>query len=769
MAVNKNAKNLTSLSLAALKAAGHEMRAWFAVQVGKDFLFYIDKKITQPRKFKEPLALQKVLTALKVREAKDINAKSLVIAGTIQSAGEAYEMTVGIKSNGGGKSTLKTLLLDATFKRIVGNVEIVKQHGGNLDLDDVEMDASIKTEMKEEGIAGVKVVIDEENNETIEVPENLRKALKVFKWWDAEGRATLEGFSGGASVDDEDTLQTINRRLKKFAKEKMYKLFADGIIWDGPLKKLRPKHYDLTKDVLRDVIKQTEDLLDNLQDSKGETDFDDLASEIVTAIEDDAEELGELEMIGKRLKLNDSQFLQFMDAGRGHLVRIKDLVSKYSNEEVKALLKYMGGGNWDRFIFQLEVLSNWSDLAEAVQMATSVKNLCKYFDRYQSFEPFEIVQIAKSVRFDKPAFKEKMGERQAVVDAQMKRDSYEMVLFSHPDIGASYLADVDDRIIVGPGWTFQVDITLKANTPKELNYGLNNPRILQKIKDAGDFSGMMSAMQGEYRRLVDKYFDETQESLDVIERKLLKFIERQKEGAIENAMTCAKAEFGKKANIAYEQRSRALTCTFNAVTLGFGVMATAAGFATTLAAGLVGLHGTLKALDSTVRAFRSSYQGFERNMRDAEGSYKTAGTVVDTMRADAGQIGARILQTAFGELSNSFAKGKQYLDMAEGDLEKIDDRTNDIVVGLEKYIIESDEVTKTMENFEQELNVLKSVSTVPAEKVSKMERELAQLKDTVTNIRLGIHNIMENCAQQSNYVDNCKDRINKVKGVAKEC
>ena len=43
MAVNKNAKRLTALSVAALKAAGGDVRAWFAVQVGKDFLFYIDK------------------------------------------------------------------------------------------------------------------------------------------------------------------------------------------------------------------------------------------------------------------------------------------------------------------------------------------------------------------------------------------------------------------------------------------------------------------------------------------------------------------------------------------------------------------------------------------------------------------------------------------------------------------------------------------------------------------------------------------------------
>ena len=356
MAVNKNAKNLTSLSLAALKSAGHELRAWFAVQVGTDYLFYIDKKITQPMKFKEPLALKKVLTALKVRDAKSINKDALVVAGTIQSAGEAYEMTIGVKSNGGGKSTLKSLVKDANFKRIVGNVEIVKQHGGNVGEDDLEMDASIKTEMKEKGVSGVKVVVDEENNETIEVPDNLRKALKVFKWWDAEGRASLESLSGGASVDDEETLQTIKRRLKKFAKEKMYKLFADGIIWDGPLKKLRPRHYDLTKDVLRDVLKQTDDLLANLQDSKNESDFDDLASEIVEAVEDDAEEFGELEMIGKRLKLSEGQFLRFMDAGKSHLPLIKDLVSKYSNDDVKLLLKYVGGGNWDRLILQLELM-----------------------------------------------------------------------------------------------------------------------------------------------------------------------------------------------------------------------------------------------------------------------------------------------------------------------------------------------------------------------------------------------------------------------------
>ena len=57
-------------------------------------------------------------------------------------------MTVKVKANGGGKSTLKSLVKDAGFKKIVGNVEIVKAHRGEVDTADAEMD-SIRTEMKE--------------------------------------------------------------------------------------------------------------------------------------------------------------------------------------------------------------------------------------------------------------------------------------------------------------------------------------------------------------------------------------------------------------------------------------------------------------------------------------------------------------------------------------------------------------------------------------------------------------------------------------------
>ena len=372
MAVNKNAKRLTALSVAALKAAGGDVRAWFAVGVGKDFLFYIDKKVAQPTKFKEPLTLKNMLTKLKVDVASTIQKDSLVIAGTIQSAeGQAAcEMTVKVKANGGGKSTLKSLVKDAGFKKIVGNVEIVTAHRGEVDTADAEMDSTIRTEMKDKKVKGVKVTPGEhEGEEKIEVPDNLRKALKVYKWWDKDGRADMErildavqGVAPETPIDDatkseaEDTLQTIHRRLKKFAKAGMYDLFADGKFWPGKLAKLRPQDYDLTKPVLKNLLKQTDSLLKSLQGAKNASDFTDQSTELLASIEDDAQEYSELETIGRRLQLDDGDFLEFMEAGKGQLPLVKDLVSKFSNADVKMLLKHVGGGNWDHLFLQIMMM-----------------------------------------------------------------------------------------------------------------------------------------------------------------------------------------------------------------------------------------------------------------------------------------------------------------------------------------------------------------------------------------------------------------------------
>ena len=169
---------------------------------------------------------------------------------------------------------------------------------------------------------------------------------------------------------------------------------------------------------------------------------------------------------------------------------------------------------------------------KTVQMAGSVKNLCKYVNRHDALEPYEVVEMAARAGFDKATFKANIQAKQAEIDAEPKVTSYTMVLFSHPDIGTSFLAGLDDRIDVAAGWAFQVDVTLTAKSAADLKHGLDNPRILQKIKDAGDFPGMMRRVQEQYLELLKNDFDPTPEnssaSLAVVESKAGRLLRRKK-------------------------------------------------------------------------------------------------------------------------------------------------------------------------------------------------------------------------------------------------
>ena len=413
-----------------------------------------------------------------------------------------------------------------------------------------------------------------------------------------------------------------------------------------------------------------------------------------------------------------------------------------------------------------------NNLENAVKMAGSVKNLCKYFDRHKDLEPYQIVEIALGAGFDKATFKEAIKGKQKEIDEADKVTSYSMVLFSHPDIGKSFLAGIHKDIVITPGWTFQVDVDLVAKSGKELRYGLDNPRILQKIKDAGDFRGMMGRVQSKYRELVNDWdvnSPTADAELERVEDALVQYIELEKDAAIKRATKCASEEFGKKADIKADARSRAISCGLKALGTGLGVMASIAAVGIGLPAALVTIHGTLKGLDSTVRAFRSSYNGFEFNMQSAESCYKSAGSVVNTMRADAAQIGARVLQTAFGEISNSFAKGEQFLTMATADLNKIDDKANDVVAGLNKFIVESTEINRIMEAMESELDALKKDASASSDTISKVEKNLAKIKQTVSGLASNVDGLIQLCVKQSTFVNGCQRRIDKVVEIHKLC
>ena len=409
------------------------------------------------------------------------------------------------------------------------------------------------------------------------------------------------------------------------------------------------------------------------------------------------------------------------------------------------------------------------NLEEAVKMAGSVKNLCKYFDRHKAFSPYEVIGIAKDAGFDKPTFKKQIKAEQKTFDERPKISEFKDVLFDHPDIGKSYLQSIDDRISVASGWTIYIEVLLEAKNPDQLEVGLDNPRILQKIKDAGDFNGLIKSIQDKYKALIKAHYKhegpERNATVDKISQELETFINKAQENAAEKAEKAAGVAFGKKAGVKAETRKRHVKCVFAVVKVGFGVMATAAGFAGGIAGGLVALHGVLKDLDSTVRLFRSSYNGFEKNMISAEKCYKKLAAAADTANKDVVQAASRVAETFFGEAVNIVKQGEQFLVMAEGDLNKIDSAANDIVSSLNKYLLHSTKVSQNISALEAELQNLKNSGAATPKQLKSIEDNVTKTKETLTTIQQQIDHIISHCVQQSTFVNGCTTRIIKVKTI----
>lgn len=123
-------------------------------------------------------------------------------------------------------------------------------------------------------------------------------------------------------------------------------------------------------------------------------------------------------------------------------------------------------------------------------------------------------------------------------DEKPKISTYDMVLFSHPDIATSYLLPIDDRI----KWDaieIEVPVTLRALNPEELEAGLNNPILLQKIKDAGDFSRMMNNIQEGYKKLIEIHYKQgAEEEKQVIAGELILLLEKEFAEASARAALC---------------------------------------------------------------------------------------------------------------------------------------------------------------------------------------------------------------------------------------
>ncbi len=256
MSVNGSAAKLTTLSKSAVKALGASPMVWYAVEVNGDFFFGIDKRIKDPNKFKRPLKVKSYLEKLKVGDVSSIQKDSGVVAGLVRKTSEKVEISVVCKTNGAGKSTLKSLMRDSTVRKLLKGAEIVKQIGSGTD-DSAEQALDARTEQTLES-AGIQLT------------KELKDAVKYFLWWNDTARDIYRRGVASPSESIEDDLQKVYRRLKKFAEQKMYKLFEtnEGIFFDtdGPLKRFKPTDFDLTKGHLKEYLPNLKSALGKIAD-----------------------------------------------------------------------------------------------------------------------------------------------------------------------------------------------------------------------------------------------------------------------------------------------------------------------------------------------------------------------------------------------------------------------------------------------------------------------------------------------------------------------
>ena len=287
MSVNGNVKKLTTLCKSAIKSLGTAPMVWYAVQVDSDFIFGIDKKVKDPNKFKKPLKIKSYLEKMKVGDVSNISKDSGVISGLIVKSGEDIQIAVVCKTNGAGKSTLKSLLKDSTIKKLLKNATLVKSIGAET-VD--EADNALEQQ-----------ATDALEAANIEISKELKEAIKYFLWWNDSARASYTSGIAAPTSQNEDDLQKIYRRLKKFAEKKMYKLFEvnRSIFGDteGPLHKFKHSDFDLTKPQLKEYLGALKEALNAITDAE---DHEAISQEAeaeadaeLAAMENDYEEVAE--------------------------------------------------------------------------------------------------------------------------------------------------------------------------------------------------------------------------------------------------------------------------------------------------------------------------------------------------------------------------------------------------------------------------------------------------------------------------------------------
>ena len=408
-------------------------------------------------------------------------------------------------------------------------------------------------------------------------------------------------------------------------------------------------------------------------------------------------------------------------------------------------------------------------LLKAVAESGGMSDFCKLVWSYKFIQPSEIVEMFENHEWNLDDLESDLKHCKKIEKSRAKVTSHSMVLFAHSDVSPLFMAsEFWGRVHFKRPIKMEIPITLEADSPEELTLGLDNPRILQKIKDAGDYGRVCSEIAIAYEDTVKAIVPNGDASMQEMES-VITMLDAKFQVIANNAMERASAvaikEFGKKSNIKSEGRWRAFKCVASVGKTVMSIAGTIGAFLSAVPMGFVALHGCLKNIYECTVSLRAAFAGFEQNMKSAEKEYTLLSKFFDEKKAEynTNALGAmRVADSIIGPILNPAKTIGIHLDLATKDLNKIDDSVNDLVSYLNNFL-------KISQDLNLKIHALKSLLGSKDEQlvkntvlVTEMTAELINSNEQLLGFETSINAMLVDSSDHSAFVNSCQERIDKV-------
>ena len=446
---------------------------------------------------------------------------------------------------------------------------------------------------------------------------------------------------------------------------------------------------------------------------------------------------------------------------------VENLITEFNPADIKALCKGLGDGDWSVFLTKAALADKGKQIKSCVQTTCDGK-VSRFLDRLKRAKDLHFIKflfLCEASSWDwtaaKPLVKVRIKEEQS----KPKETKTNITLFENDNL-ARVLAYLPYTPILKNDISIQVTIRLKANTPAELEYGLDNAYVAQRIHDAGDYKRLVNNVCTAYQAICSnhEYYvmdpeDEQTRQLELIKKDLEKVIDREQEAAAVRAEACAQTEFGLAANIISKRRWQAAGIVFSVVKVGIGVFAVAAATTVTLGASVLAAHGLAKSLLSTATEIRSRILGFEGNMKLLESDVKDIRNRVNAVGTDAANITARMGQTFLGDLVQPLNRVKEYSKNAKLRLDEMRLKAQDLSSDLQQLLKLGSIFTQRIQALKDNVTTLESDPAATQEWLADLSTKIADLEQFLSAHETTVHNSVDGAAEFGGFIDRCETRF----------